>query len=256
MSFGNIWLIAKREFRSQFTTPIAYIILSVFLGMMGATFTSSVFGFNAALMQYQQFNQGKPLSIAEGIVNPLYGMMCTIFLFAAPFLTMRLFAEEKKNLTFPLLMTSPLSLWELVIGKWFSVVMMVGVIFAFTAIYPVILLLTGNPDVGSMFAVIFGTFLLTISFLAFGTLFSAMTESVLIACILTFFGNLFLWMINWFAGQADPAWASFFESISIISHYMNFMRGMIHSGDVAYYVSFIFVSLFLTHRVLDSYRWR
>lgn len=256
MKLSNICLIAKRDFKSQFTTPIAYVVLAFFLGMMGATFYSSIVNFNDSLMQYQQFNQGKVMSITEGIVNPLYGMMCTIFLFLAPALTMRLFSEERKNLTFPLLMTSPVGLWEIVIGKWLSAVLMLLVIFGITSIYPIILFWTGNPDPGALIAVIVGTFLLASSFLAFGTFFSAMTESQFIAFICAFFGNLLLWMINWFAGQGSGTTSEFFQSLSVISHYMNFMRGMIHSGDVVYYLSFIFVSLFLTHRVLDSYRWR
>lgn len=256
MKFSNIWLIAKRDFKSSFTTPVAYVVLAFFLGMMGATFYSSVVGFNAAVMQYQQFNQGHALSLTEGVINPLYGMMTTIFLFLAPALTMRLFAEERKNLTFPLLMTSPVKLWEIVLGKWLSAVLILLVIFSITSVYPIVLFLAGNPDGGALLTTILGTFLIASSFLAFGTLFSAMTENQFIAFICAFFGNLLLWMINWFAGQGTGPVTEFFQSLSIISHYMNFMRGMIHSGDLVYYVSFIFVSLFLTHRVLDSYRWR
>jgi len=256
MNFSTIWTITRREFRSNFTTPIAYIVLALFLGIMGATFSSSVLKFNEMNMQYQQYNMGKTMSIAEGIVNPLYGMMCTIFLFLSPAFTMRLFAEEKKNQTFQLLMTSPVKLWEIVIGKWLSAVLMVAVIFLLTGVYPIILFLAGNPDKGSLFATILGTFLLSASLLSVGVLFSAVTENQIVAVVLTFFGNLLLWMVNWFASSASPAAADFFQNLSIISHYMNFMRGVIQSGDVVYYVSFIFVSLFLTHRVLDSYRWR
>src|SRR6476469_3296727 len=106
----NIWTIAGRDFRNYFTSPIAYIVIAGFMGIMGWMFFFNLAHFNEQNMQYQQYNMGKAISITEGIVRPLYGNMNVIFLFLVPFITMRLFAEEKKLHTIELLMTAPVSL--------------------------------------------------------------------------------------------------------------------------------------------------
>ena len=120
MSLINAWNIARRDFRSYFTSPIAYIIIAGFMTIMGWMFFFSLSHFSLQNMQYQQYNMGKGVSISEGIIRPLYANMNFIFLFLLPFVTMRLFAEEKKLHTIELLMTSPVKLWDIVFGKFLS----------------------------------------------------------------------------------------------------------------------------------------
>lgn len=253
----NIWTIAKRDFRSYFTSPIAYVLIGGFLAIMGWMFFFSLQSFNEQNMQYQQFNMGKPLSITERIVGPLYGNMNVIFLFIIPFITMRLFAEERKNHTLALLLTSPVTLTEIILGKFFSSLMLVSVMLITTLIYPAILFWTGNPDGGAIFTCILGTFLLASSLLSIGILFSAMTENQIVAGALTFAASLLLWLISWGAYSAGPVWSDILMHVSIINHFMNsFALGVLNTVDVIYYLSFTFLGLFLTHRVLDSYRWR
>src|SRR5947209_2584439 len=104
---SNVWTVARKDFRTYFTSPIAYIITALFLGIMGFMFYFNMVYFAAQSMQYQQFNMGRGTSIAEGIIRPVYSNMNVILLFLIPFITMRLFAEERKNHTFELLMTAP-----------------------------------------------------------------------------------------------------------------------------------------------------
>ena len=252
----NVWTIARRDFRSYFTSPIAYIVIAGFMAIMGWMFFFNLSHFNMTNMQYQQFNMGKGVSITEGIIRPLYGNMNVIFLFFVPFITMRLFAEEKKLHTIELLMTAPVTLTEIILGKFLSSFLMVFVMLALTVIYPIVLFATGNPELGPIFTSYVGTILLASCYLALGILFSSVTENQIVAGALTFAAGLFFWLISWANGSAGPVWAEFLNYLSLINHYNNFGQGLLNSSDVFFYLSFIGVGLFLTHRVLDSFRWR
>ncbi len=252
----NIWVVARRDFRSYFTSPIAYIVIAGFLGIMGWMFFFNLSHFNLQNLQYQQFNMGKGVSITDGIIRPLYGNMNVIFLFLVPFITMRLFAEEKKIHTIELLMTSPLTLTQIILGKFLSSFLLVCVMLGLTIVYPAVLFATGNPDLGPIVTSYVGTLLLASCYLAIGILFSAMTENQIVAGALTFAAGLFFWLVSWATQSAGPVWSDILMYLSLISHYNNFSMGMINTSDVFFYLSFIFVGLFLTHRVLDSFRWR
>src|SRR3954470_19847694 len=141
----NIWTIARRDFRTYFTSPIAYIVIASFMVIMGWMFFFNLSHFNLQNLQYQQFHTGKGVTITDGIIRPLYGNMNVIFLFLVPFITMRLFAEEKKLHTIELLMTSPVSLLEIILGKFLSSFFLIAVMLALTIVYPVVLFATGNP---------------------------------------------------------------------------------------------------------------
>ncbi len=256
MSFTNVWTIARRDFRSYFTTPIAYIVLALFLAIMGYMFFNMLAYFNEQAMNYQTYNMGKVMSLSEGVIRPLYGNMNVILLFFTPAITMRLFAEERKNQTIQLLMTSPVSLTDIVAGKFLSAALFVLILIGTTLVYPVVLMIFGQPDVGTLVASILGTYLLTCCLLTTGILFSAMTENQIVAVFLTICVNFLLWIISWSAYSAGPVWSDVLMHLSLINHFMKFSQGMIETGDLIYYFSFIFFGLFLTHRVLDSYRWR
>ena len=256
MKWTAIWTIARRDFRAYFTSPIAYIIIAGFLGIMGWMFFFNLSYFNAQNMQYQQFGAGKGVSITEGIIRPLFGNMNVIFLFMVPFITMRLFAEEKKLHTIELLMTSPVTLLEIIVGKFLSSFLLVFVMLFLTLVYPIVLFATGNPEFGPIASSYAGTLLLSGCYLSIGLLFSSVTENQIVAGALTFAAGLFFWLISWATQAAGPVWGEILTYLSLINHYNNFGQGLISSSDVLYYLSFIGVGLFLTHRVLDSYRWR
>ncbi|MBC7387132.1 MAG: ABC transporter permease subunit [Cryobacterium sp.] len=256
MKASNVWTIARRDFRSYFNTPVAYIILALFLAIMGYMFFNMLAYFNEQAMNYQTYNMGKAMSISEGVIRPLYGNMNVILLFFTPAITMRLFAEERKNQTIQLLMTAPVSLTDIVCGKFLSAVLFVAVMLGATLIYPAVVMIFGNPDVGTIATSLLGTFFLTCCLLATGILFSAMTENQIVAVFLTICVNFLLWIISWSAYSAGPVWSDVLMHLSLINHFMPFSQGIISTPDVIYFISFIFLGLFLTHRVLDSYRWR
>jgi ABC-2 type transport system permease protein len=205
-------------------------------------------------MQFQM--AGRTPSLTEGIVKPLYGNMNVIFLFLVPFITMRLFAEEKKLHTIELLMTSPITLTEIILGKFISAFLLILVMMALTSVYPISLYVAGHPDLGPIVGSNLGTLLLVSCVLSIGIFFSALTENQIVAGVLTFAAVLFLWLISWAVQLAGPVWGDILTYLSLISHYNNFGSGLLTTTDIFYYLSVIGVGLFLTHRVLDSYRWR
>ena len=255
-NLGKVWTIAWKDFKTYFTSPIAYIMIAGFLCIMGWMFFFSLSHFSMQAVQYKQFGMGKSVSITDGIVRPLYGNMNVIFLFMVPFITMRLFAEERKQQTIQLLMTSPITIWEMVCGKFLSAILLISTMLGSTAVYPIVLIIYGNPDKGPILTSYIGTFLLTCCYVATGIFFSAMTENQIVAGALTFAAGLFLWLINWASQSAGPVLSNFLDYMSLIQHYNNFSQGIVDTSDLIFYFSFVFLGLFLTHRVLDSYRWR
>ena len=251
----KIWTIAWKDYKTYFTSPIGYVIIASFLVVIGYMFFSNLAYFLQAQMRFQM-GGGKGTSITEGIIRPLYGNLNVFFLFFAPFITMRLLAEERKLQTLQLLITSPITRAQIVIGKYLSAILLVATMLACTLVYPVILVIFGNPDVGPILTSYLGTFFMFSCYIALGLFFSAMTEHQMVACALTFGAGLFFWLINWAAQAAGPVWSDLLDYLSMIQHYNNFSQGVIDSTDVVFYSSFIGIFLFLTHRVLDSYRWR
>lgn len=249
----KIFTIAWKDFRTYFTSPIAYILIAGFLVIMGWMF---FFNLNHFAEQSLQFRGGKGASIAEGIIRPLYGNMNVIFLFFVPFITMRLFAEERKLQTIQLLMTSPITLAELVLGKFFSSFFLLLTMMTLTLVYPVVLFIYGNPEIGPIVTSYLGTLLLSSCYLSTGVFLSSMTENQIVAGVMTFAAGLFFWLINWASQSTGPMLSGLLDYLSLIQHYNNFSQGMIDSSDVIFYLSFVLTGLFLTHRVLDSYRWR
>lgn len=253
---SQVWNIAKRDLRAYFSSPIAYIVIALFLGIMGWMFFWNLSFFNAQAMQYQRFPRGEGPSISDGILRPLYGNMNIVLLFLLPFVTMRLVAEEKKNHTMELLLTSPLKVSQIIFGKYLSGLLLLLVMLALTWVYPITLYFTGNPDLGVIIGANLGTFLLASCYLSVGLLFSSMTENQIVAGALTFATLLFFWLVGWASNSAGSEVGKVIEYVSLIGHFKNFSRGLISSEDVVFYLSFTGIGLFLTHRVLDSYRWK
>lgn len=252
----NVWTIARRDFRTYFTSPIAYIVIAGFMVLMGWMFFFSLSHFNLQNLQYQRFNLGKSLSITDGIIRPLYGNMNVVMLFLAPFITMRLFAEEWKQHTLELLMSAPVSLAEIILGKFLSAVLLIIVMLVLTSVYPILVAITGTPDIGPILTSYIGTLLLTSCYLSIGIFFSAMTDNQIVAGALTFAAGLFFWLVSWASQMAGPVWNDLLMYLSLLNHYNNFGQGIITTTDTFFFLSFIGIGLFLTHRVLDSYRWR
>ncbi|NUM87766.1 MAG: ABC transporter permease subunit [Bdellovibrionales bacterium] len=251
----SILLIARRDLRNYFTSPIAYIVIAVFLLLMGWMFFNLLSFFQQQTNQFAALSFGTKPTLSDSVVRPLYGNMNVILLFVAPFITMRLLAEERKDHTVELLLTAPVTTFQIIAGKFLSALMLILVMLGLSLVYPLILLVAGNPDPGVLAGCYAGLFFVAATYVAVGLFWSSRTENQIVAAVLTFGTLLFFWLISWAAHQAGPIWKETLEHLSIIGHYANFSQGVLDTSDVIYYLSFIGFGLFLTQVSLDAENW-
>ncbi len=252
---NKILLIAKKDLKLYFSSPIAYIVIGVYLGLVRWMFFNLLNFFLQQMAQFAAINYGDKPTLNDSVLRPLFGNMNVILLFVAPFLTMRLFAEERKDHTVELLLTAPVRPMEIILGKFFSAMGLIAVMLGISLVYPLILALAGKPDFGVIFGCYLGLILVASTYVAVGLFWSACTENQIVAAVLNFGTMLFLWLISWSANQAGPVWGDVVNYISIVGHYSNFAQGVVDTSDVVYYVTFIGFSLFLTYTTFDSNQW-
>lgn len=253
----NLWIIAKKELRTYFTSPIAYVVMTVFLVLVGFFFYSLMYWFNAQSMQMAQ-NQyyANQININQMLFSPLFHNISIILLLMLPLLTMRLFAEEKKIGTEELLYTSPISVGEIILGKFIASLLVLVAMLALTGLLAVFTFLYGNPELAPVLMGYLGLFLLGASFIAIGLFFSSLTDNQIVAAVLTFGSLLLFWIISWASNAATGFWKEVLNYVSIFQHFDNLTQGILDTTDVVYYISFAFFGLFLTHTVIQSRRWR
>ncbi len=253
----NIWAICKREINTYFTSPIAYVVTFVFLVVTGFFFYSLIWWFNSYSMQASRYPEAiQQLNINQMVYSPLFHNISIILLFAIPLLTMRLFAEEKKRQTDELLFTSPLSVSQIILGKYLAALFVLLVMLLLTGILSIFTFAYGNPELAPILNGYLGLFLMGAAFLAIGIFFSSVTESQVVAAMLTFGVLLLFWILNWAAGSASGMWEDVLNYLSFFQHFDDLTRGILDTTDLVYYLSFIFLGLFLTHSVIQSRRWR
>lgn len=253
----NIWSVAKKELRLYFTSPVAYVVIAVFLFIWGFFFTSIIRWFSAQSLQmaqnpyyYQQMN------INEMVFAPLLHNITIFFLFLLPALTMRLFSEEKKLGTEELLYTSPVSVTEIILGKYLASLLMLLIMLGLSALACVFVFVHGNPELLPLLNGYLGLVLMGAAFLAIGLFFSSLTENQVIAVILSIGTLLLLYVLNWAAYSATGMWSDILNYVSFFQHFEDMTKGILDTRDVVYYLSVSFVALFLTHSVIESRRWR
>ena len=253
----NVWVIAKKELRAYFTSPIAYVIITVFLVLVGFFFYNIMLWFNAQAMQMAQ-NQYyyQQININQMVYQPLFNNMSIILLLMLPLLTMRLFSEEKKIGTEELLYTSPISVNQIILGKFLASLAVLLAMLGLTACLSIFTFIYGNPEVASILIGYLGLFLLGAAFIAIGIFFSSLTENQIVSAILTFGALLLFWVLNWASSSAAGLWKGVLNYVSFLQHFDNMTQGILDTTDVVYYLSFAFFGLFLTHSVIQSRRWR
>lgn len=236
----NMIAILRKELRTYFVSPVAYVVIAAYLVMSGVFF---------AIMLTA------PTGQAEASLSIVFGNVAVILLIVAPALTMRLLAEEQKSGTVELLLTSPVRDWEVVLGKYLASLVLYLIPLALTLLYVFILKRYGNPDMGPIIAGYVGLILFGAAFLAVGVFASSLTQNQVVAAVVAVAVLLGLWLVNAFASAARAPVSDILNYLSIISHYQEFYSGVIDSKDVVYYLAVIAVSLFLSVRVLETRRW-
>ena len=200
--------------------------------------------------------QMAPMNLNEQVIRPLLSNASVIGLFFIPMITMRLFAEEKRNGTIELLATSPIRDLEIVLGKWLAALALYGCMLLFLALDFAFLFKYGNPDWKPLAIGFLGLLLQVGGLLAIGMFISTLTKNQIIAAAVTFGLFLVLWVISSVSEFNTATWATAVSYTSIVTHLESFERGMLDSKDAIFYLSMIFLGLFLTVRSMESLRWR
>jgi ABC-2 type transport system permease protein len=253
----RVWPVFKKELRLYFTSPVAYVVLTIFLAVAGYFFYS-IFTFFAFASMRSAMNpqMAGDLNVTDSVMRPLFSNLSVILLFFIPMLTMRLFAEERRSGTLELLLTYPVRDGAVLLGKYLAAFALYGVMLTATLVYPGILVVFARLEWGPLVTGYLGLLLLGGALLAVGIFASSLTENQIVAAVTTFGILLLLWVVGWNADNVGGTWGRVLSYLSILEHNESFARGVIDTRDLVYYVLFIGLALFLTMRSLEARRWK
>jgi ABC-2 type transport system permease protein len=252
----NILIICKKELKSYFSSPIAYLLMAIFAVIFGFFFYSATAFFVVRGMESQMMGRNMPMNINDWIVRPLMSNASVIGLFLIPMITMRLYAEEKRSGTMELLMTSPVRDVEIIIGKFLAALILYACILGVSAVNLSALFVYGQPDLKPILVGYLGLLLQGAALIAIGTFISTTTRNQIIAGGATFAVSLLLWVLNWVSSYEQAGWAKVISYLSVVEHFEPFSKGVIDTKDVVFFASLTFFGLFLTARSMESLRWR
>jgi ABC-2 type transport system permease protein len=255
-SLRNIAAILEKEWRQYFASPIAWVALAMWTLLFGGFFYLSVGYFLEVSMSGQRFGGG--LSLNDMVVARVLQNMCVVMLFVIPLLTMRLFAEEKRQGTIELLATAPLTDWQIVIGKFLAALSLFAVMLAAGFLNLLVLwrFATSAPDWRPVATGALALLLLGASFIALGLFLSTLTSNQIVAATLTFGVLLLLWIVGWLDSPGATGLVKVASQLGLINHVEDLMKGIIDLKDIAFYLSFISFSLFLALQSVERQRWR
>jgi ABC-2 type transport system permease protein len=256
----NILAIVERELRAYFSSPIAYVVLTIFVFLSGIFFRSIL----AQVMQMGLISQmqaqqlgPRPMDMPGMISRGFLSTMSVILLFIMPMLTMGLFSEEKKRGTIELLLTAPITDLQVVLGKFFAAGAFFIILLLSTWVPMGALYLYGSPASGPILTAYLGLLLYGLAIIAVGLFISTLTENQIIAAVLSFGTIMVLWLVDVVANNAEsPTSKGVLTYLSILSHLDDFMKGVLSTSHIIFYLSLMLVGLFLTYRSIDSLRWR
>ncbi len=251
----NTLAIAQRELNGYFSSPIAYVLIGFFALLFGWFFYVPLAFFEQQSMQ-MGMNPNQPMNINQMVIGPTLMNTTVIMLFLFPLITMRTYSEEKRSGTIELLLTSPVTDVEIILGKFLGAMALYGAMLAITTIHLAILFIYGNPEWKPIATGYLGLLLMGGCFLSLGLFISSLTKNQIVAAMATFAVFLMLWVINWIGTFVGPTAQSVLAYLSLTEHFDDFAKGIIDTKHVIYYLSFMAFGLFLTAKSVDSERWR
>lgn len=246
-----IFTIAARELKSLFLSPLAWSVLAVVQFILAYLFLAQID--NYSLIQPRLAGlEGAP-GVTDIVIAPLLGDAAIILLLVTPLITMRMLSEERRNGTLSLLFSAPVSMTEIVLGKYLGVLGFFMIMLAMVALMPLSLLAGTDLDLGKLAAGLLGLACLLAAFSAAGLFMSALTEQPTVAAVSTFGLLLLLWIVDW-AGNSGGTASGLLHYLSLLRHYESLLRGLFNSSDLIYYLLFIVTFLGLSIRRLDMDR--
>lgn len=255
----SILTIASKDFRGYFSGAGFYVIAGLFTAFLSYTYLMQLdhFASRSAMQMYQMGGQGAGLNLHNEVIIGHISSLNLVLLFLIPFLTVRLFAEEKKMRTFDLLLTSPVTATEIVLGKYLAALGVVSALIVLSLLYPIATLYFTPIQWGPLASAYVGLFFVAGIYVAVGLFASSLTESVILAGFLAIILSLLLWFIAWGGSMAeDQLWQSVLKHLSMPTHFQDFLRGTIQTSSLVFSFSVIGIYTFLTQRVIESARWR
>ena len=253
MSVSLVLVIATREFKSLFLSPLAWTILAVLQGILGYLFLNQVETFT--LIQTKLAGMEGAPGLTDIVVTPLFSNAGIILLLVTPLLTMRLICEERRNKTLSLLLSAPISDSNIIIGKYLGTLGFLLLIVALIAFMPLSLLMGGELDNGKLLANILALCLLVAGFSAVGLFMSTIAGHPTVAAIGSIGILLLLWILDWTNSIKDQR-SELFEYLSILRHFQTIQSGQINTMDLCYFVLFIATFLLLSIRCLANERFQ
>lgn len=243
--------IARKELKSMFSSPMGWIILALLMFVFGTYYLNGVNNYFEVMSG--SIRPAERVGVTQFVGQTVYGLASFLMLFAVPLLSMRLISEERRNQTLPFLFSAPLSIIEIVVGKFIGLVAFLSIVIVYIFVMLATLNIWSDIDFGFIWANSFGLLLLLASFSALGLFFSSLTSQPVVAAILSFIATVVLMLLDrFFAG--DPS--STMAKLSFMQHFQSFSGGLIDSADIVYFLLFILTFLVLTIRRLDADRLR
>ena len=257
----HIATVAGREFRSLFVSPVAYLVLSLFAVLAGIFFVLDVAAFNMHVLQAQQFQAAEELArlnLNDHLIAYFYDSLAVVLLFVIPGITMGLFVAEKTNGTQELLMTSPLTIWDIVLGKYLAAAAFVTLMVAMVAAFPGLLFVHGNPELGKTLSGALGLLLVGWTYVAIGGFASSITRSQVVSFLISFVLLLCMLLLPALTnlGVAGDAAGAAFRWLSTAAHFQEMLSGLVDTADLVYFAVMIGSFLLLTKAAVESVRWR
>jgi len=248
----SLLLVWSREFRAYWTSPVAYVVLSVFLVLSGTFF----FGQLSEFVNLSLRGSGQGVDVNQQLIRPYLYSVSVMVLFLLPLVSMRLVAEDKRQGTLEILLTTPSPEAALVVGKFLASLALYGVMLAAVLLHLAILFLFGNPEWGPILTGLLGLFLNGSAYLALGLLLSALTQNQVVAAAGSFAVFLLLWLCNWVGQVTGGPLAAVLTELSFVEHFDTFGRGVLDSSDVVFFLSLNFLGLFGAVQAVQAARWK
>jgi ABC-2 type transport system permease protein len=264
----HVGAIAGRELGSLFVSPVAYVVLTLWSVLAGTFFLSNIFSFQERLLldqQFQNFDQLAQMNLNDSLIAPFIGAMWVVMLFLLPAVTMGLFSTEKTNGTEELLLTSPLTVWEIVLGKFMAGAAFAALMTLIVAFYPALLFLYGDPEVGKTLTGLLGLLLVSFAYVSVGVFASSLTRNQLIAFVISLvlllgLGLMLPYLVDVaLSGATDGPGKLLGDLMRYIAtgfHFERLLEGVVDTSDLAYFVVVIGSFLLLTKTAVESARWR
>ncbi|HET6200014.1 MAG: ABC transporter permease [Candidatus Acidiferrales bacterium] len=258
----GLYAIYRKEMSHYFVSPVAYVVVPMFLILSAVFFNMYLAdGIKASFEASMEAMQGGapiPFDVPSAVTGAFLSLVGTILLFLTPLLTMGVYSEERKRGTMELLLTSPITDGQIVLGKFFASLSLFIIMILPTVLYVVYMFAHSEPVPPWKLIAggYLGVLLLGATLLAIGSFLSALTENQIVAGVLVLGISLLLWVVGFFAGTGNGLIAQTLQYVAILQHYNPFVRGVIDTTGLIFFGSWIFFAIFLTMRAVDSMRWR